>query len=167
MRKKSSLLIIFLLYIGTCSIFAQEYRNLWYNFGLGTGTIFKFQRSAFIGKLTYQKGHTTYSLRGLRLFRLFSEARYDKAWDIGFLYGRTLTHPSSRIQISGGIGIALTGVKVEYDDVDTIGIPIDGQISYRFSSSFGVGLYGYWNINGHQNFYGAGLIFQIGKNLNN
>ena len=168
MRKKSGLLIIFLLYIGTCSIFAREYRNLWGNFGLGLGTIHKLERIAFIGKLTYQKDHTTYSLRGLRLHSLFGGgcSGYDTAWDIGFLYGRSFKPPSSRTQISGGIGIALTGVEVKTDDVETIGIPIDFQISHRFSSSFGGGLYVYLNINGHQSFYGAGLIFEIGKNLN-
>jgi len=167
MRKKAILFIVMVLVIGGGSLLAQEYRYAWMDFGLGGGTIHGWGRGAFFANVTYQDEQTTYSLRAVRLFRPFSEAMYDKAWDIGFLYGRTLTSPYSRIQVSGGAGIALTRVRVEYDDTDTIGIPIEGRISYRFSRSFGIGFYGFLNINARDSFYGFGYIFQIGKNLNN
>ncbi len=166
MRKKSILFIMIVLVIGTGSLPAQEYKYSWIDFGFGSGKIHIWRRSAFFFKATYQKGHATYSLRYTQLFRPFSEAKYDNASDLGVLYGRTLMPPRSRFQVSGGVGIALTGVKVKWEKVSTIGIPIEAQISYRFSRSFGIGFYGYMNINPRQNFNGVGLIFQIGKNLN-
>jgi len=166
MKKKSILFIVMVLVIGTGSLLAQEYRYAWIDFGFGGGMIHEWGRGAVFAELTLQEEQTTYSLRATRLFRPFSEARYDKAWDIGILYGRALTSPYSRIQVSGGIGIAWTVIRADYDDISTIGVPIEGRISYRFSRSFGVGFYGFFNMNPKENYSGLALNFRIGKNLN-
>lgn len=166
MRKKLILFIMIVLGIGTGSILAQEYRYAWIDFGFGSGRIHGWGRGAVFAELTLREEQTTYSLRATRLFRPFSEARYDKAWDIGVLYGRALTPTSSRMQVSGAIGVALTEVRAEYDDVKTIGVPIEAKVSYRFSRSFGIGFYGFLNLNLKESYGGLGLTFRIGKNLN-
>lgn len=165
--RRSILFVVMLLVIGTGSILAREYRYGWLDFGSGMGAIHGNQTLAHFRKLTYQDGRVTYTLRSTQLAMFFDERAYGDAWDIGLLYGRALTSPESRVQVSAGIGLALTGMHdEEWENKKTIGIPVDVQMWYRFSRSFGMGFYFYLNSNSIQSFTGVGFTLRIGKNLN-
>ena len=174
MKQKSRMyafLILSLLLLGALSMCTrnlysepQSQKGNWYNLGLGSGDIHGYKRFAFSASLTLRRGTTTYSFRCAALFRPFSEAMYDNAWDLGVLYGRVLTPPSSPLLISGGIGLSVGGVRVRHDDKTTIGVPIEVQLIFKpSSSSFGIGFYGFANINTQQTFYGATLCLSIGR----
>jgi len=167
MRKKVILFIVMLSIIGTGSILAGEYRYAWFDLGAGMGTINWNRTFSVQGRFAVQDGRTTYTLRGTQLGMMFEEKPYCNAWDIGLLYGRTLTPPDSRTQVSAGIGVALTGMyDEEWDKRKTIGIPVDLYIWYRFSRSLGIGYYFYLNGNSIKSFAGSGLTFRIGINMN-
>lgn len=141
----------------------QSRKGNWYNLGLGSGDIHGFKRIAFSVSLTHRRVATTYSFRFLAMMRPFSEAMYDNAWELGVLYGRILTPPSSPILVSGGIGLGVGGVRVKYDNVTIIGAPIEVQLLYKPNSPIGIGLYGFANINTQQIFYGVTFCLSFGR----
>jgi hypothetical protein len=166
----SSYLIFSLLLLFTLSMFSQDLysepqsiRGKWFNVGLGMGFIHGYSRAASSISGTLRKGNTTYSIHLAGLFRPLSGAEYDTAWDFGVLYGKALTPPNNLFLISGGIGLSLGRVTVDYDYVSTIGIPIEVQLLFKPFSSFGAGLYGFANINPQESYYGLTLCLTIGR----
>jgi hypothetical protein len=166
----SSFLIVLSLLLFTFSMFTQDLysepqsiEGKWFNVGLGMGYIHGYNRAASCISGTLRKGNTTYSIHFAGLFRPLSGAEYDTAWDLGVLYGKALTPPNSLFLISGGIGLSLGRVTVKYDYVSTIGIPVEAQLLFKPFSSFGIGLYGFANLNTQQSYYGVTLCFTIGR----
>lgn len=167
----STFLILSLLLLGALSMCTrdlysepQSQKGNWFNLGFGGGSIHGLNRIAFSANWTLRKVNTTYSIRYAALSSAFSETGHDYAWDLGVLYGRVITPPSSSILISGGIGLSVGGVLVKYDDnVTTIGVPIEVQLFLKPTPSFGIGFYGFVNINTQQTFYGVTLCLTIGR----
>jgi hypothetical protein len=81
-------------------------------------------------------------------------------WDIGFLYGRILKRRLGLVSISGGI--SLVGISDGVKTTHHFGFPLDTQLFFTPSASFGMGIYGYANINSANSFIGMLFCFQIG-----
>ena len=79
-------------------------------------------------------------------------------WDIAALYGRS--YKTALAMISGGVGVAYVGPSGQ---AGTVGLPLDTQIFWTPTEYFGVGVYGFGNINTKGSFGGALLGIQIGR----
>jgi len=79
-------------------------------------------------------------------------------WDVGALYGRSYKTQSA--MISGSAGLAYVGPS---GSAGTIGIPLESQIFWTPTQYFGIGVYGFGNLNTKNIFGGALIGLQIGR----
>jgi hypothetical protein len=82
-------------------------------------------------------------------------------WDVGALYGRS--YKSQYAMISAGGGVGYVGPS---STAGTVGIPLETQIFWTPTRYFGVGVYGFGNLNTKQSFAGALLGIQLGRVTN-
>lgn len=162
MNKRIIVCIIFLLVAGSSSLSAEEYKQnyFWTNLGFGSTNVpgEHLHLIAMNLELTKQLGYNYISLRGIFFGRAFSEGGFDKGTEIGLLYGREFirqSNTSSSFYFSAAIGVSVTRMRVDYDMVNTIGLPIEAKAVFRVSKKTGIGLYHYWNINAQQTYYGT------------
>ena len=145
---------------------------------------------SFGGSLCYQSGKNLLSFRYLRNveFQIFwPDLPIEKVWDVGVLCGRIgriakasygFASISSGMSIVGGVRrgryLGGTGEWVgtsyyfgtsyyEENDFITVGIPVEGQLFWTPLAFFGIGFYGFANLNPEKSFVGALLCVQIGK----
>jgi len=160
MREKICLFMIFVLLIGIGSIFAQDLKSqknksVWINIGFGLGGINKALSLAACLNLTYQSGKNTFTFRRAGCGGIDSEG----IGDYSILYGR-INHGRLTI-ISYGIGLGYVYSNEFAGEIKTIGIPLEVQLFFRPFGSFGVGIYGFGNINFKKIYFGACLCLQL------
>lgn len=84
-----------------------------------------------------------------------------QSWDVGALYGRS--YKTQYAMISGSAGVAYVGPS---STAGTVGLPLESQIFWTPTRYFGIGVYGFGNINSKQSFAGALLGLQLGRVTN-
>ncbi len=140
-----------------------EGNRYWVNTGLGVGT----NGMALIAGTHYQFGPNLLSFRGC----VTTEVLGDEFWDIGLLYGWASSEYDYHISFSSGIAV-MGGSRSEgglFSDTPRevisaqFGVPLEGQLFWRPSGNFGLGLYGFANLNTEQSFGGLALSVQLGK----
>jgi hypothetical protein len=132
----------------------------WIGGGLGAGS------RDFAGhfNVAYQTGANLFSFRTAGTAGLFSRGFSDWA----LLYGRATRAPG-RYQASVALGVAVAdgceggGLGRCPNEPSVIGFPLETQLFWRPSKGFGVGLYGFADINQLQSFAGVTLGIQLGR----
>ena len=136
----------------------------WGYLGLGVGSL-GFEAGGFstgVG-FCYQIGKNIFSLRELYIGQIPSEDYpFRGIGDIGFLYGRIAKASYGFASISAGISL-VSGVRRNYYGFFTVGIPVEAQLFWTPLAFFGIGLYGFANLNIEKSFVGALLCIQLGK----
>ncbi|MGE5340409.1 MAG: hypothetical protein ACM3SY_02900 [Candidatus Omnitrophota bacterium] len=160
------LFLIVILILTACPLFSQSEDYYWYTFAIGNGKIEQFGRIAGLVEMTHQVDRNHYSIRYLISSKPFNKTEFELAWDFGFLYSWSFTPVYSKINVIGGIGVALTSVSVPNQKFIGPSIPLEVQIMFRPFRPFCIGVSGYANINGSRNFYGICAGFRMGKDLN-
>ena len=158
-----------LITLCSCSILlAQESKEeeptpfgMWVDGGLGFGTPNAVALN--VGLIT-QINRVVVSFRGTTVVQIFGGFFSDTRMTFGWVF------KADKLFLSCGTGIALTNgahknglFSKEIDIPSTIGLPIDMRVSLRLTSFFGLGLYGFANINSEQFFSGVTLNVEIGK----
>ncbi|HEY3011183.1 MAG TPA: hypothetical protein VGJ36_00455 [Gemmatimonadales bacterium] len=134
----------------------------WMGLGVGAGSEdFAAQLNA-----SYQFGANIVSLRAAATAGLFD----DGFNDVALLYGRGTRSPASRFHAGAALGISVAdgcrggGVFSSCRDMPAVlGLPIELQAFWRPSRFFGLGLYGFGNLNHSQSFAGLTLALQLGR----
>lgn len=85
------------------------------------------------------------------------DGRGTQNWDVGALYGRS--YKTGIAMISGSAGVAYVGGSSD----PTVGIPLESQIFWTPTRYFGIGIYGFGNLNTKNSFGGALLGLQFGR----
>jgi len=102
----------------------------------------------------------------------------ETVWDVGVLYGRIAKASYGFASVSAGISL-VGGVRrgrylsssggwfgtryFEEKNFITVGIPVEAQLFWTPLAFFGIGLYGFANLNIEKSFVGALLCIQFGK----
>lgn len=125
-----------------------------------------FLLHAGIASTSYQfSGPNLLSLRGIVTGEIFG----DEFWDVGLLYGRATTAQRYHASISAGVAVfggrrSLGGFFSGSEKITRqVGIPIEGQLSWRPSGFIGLGLSGFANINEVRSVVGVAISLQLGK----
>jgi len=166
--------ILALMSIFNTDLYAQDSNNAapkmdnWLNAGFG------FSNSGLSSGLSYSfaSENHLYTIRGVHNeeFTISKTATSNSVWDIGLLYGLQHKNPQDLISIS--VGIALVGGVKRVDQTLvtdtgekflTVGLPIETQMFWRLHKVFGIGLYGFANLNSQKSFAGGMLSLQIGN----
>ncbi len=118
------------------------------------------------GSFSYQTGSSLFSIRGVvneefRLDLWGYSGPPEKVWDIGVLYGRVAKASWGLASISGGVGIVGASDDQGVSSYHP-GIPLESQLFWTPSSTLGIGIYGFANLNLEKSFVGALLCVQIG-----
>jgi hypothetical protein len=90
---------------------------------------------------------------------LVSSSIFDNASDVGLLVG-VATPPARRWHagLAAGVGAAQAP-----DGTHGVGLPLEAQVSWRFSKIVGLGLYGFGDLNGAADFGGVTLALHVGR----
>jgi hypothetical protein len=152
---RSLLLVGFL--ISNLAVFGQmpktnQARNLFWV--VGGGGISSLGGSVGVGASHQFKSHII-SGRFVRNYDFDDHGTQN--WDVGALYGRS--YKTGFAMISGSAGIAYVGGNAN----PTVGIPLESQIFWTPTRYFGIGVYGFGNINTKNSFGGALLGLQFGR----
>jgi hypothetical protein len=128
-------------------------RNLFW--GFGGGGFSSEGGSAGFG-LSTQFGSHIISGRFVRNYDF--DGGGTQSWDAGALYGRS--YKTQHAMISGSAGVGYVGPSSK---VGKVGIPLESQIFWTPTHYFGIGIYGFGNLNTKQSFGGALLGIQLGR----
>ena len=162
-RGRGALLVAFLLG-SESTVLAQDTLSgrdtYWVGAGVGAGS------EDFAGHLniSYQSGANLFSLRTAGTAGIFS----DGFGDVALLYGRATRAPE-RYQAAVAVGLAVAdgcdggGLGGCRERPSVIGFPLEAQAFWRPSKIFGVGLYGFADINHLHSFAGVTLGIQLGR----
>jgi hypothetical protein len=128
----------------------KKYPKFWLNFGVGL--------LALNINFTFQIGKKLFSLRYAAMGAIDDYS----VSDISVMVGYPLENRS--VLFSGGVGIGLiSGTFSQGGDTKTIfNIPTEVQFFFRFSRSFGIGLYTFINFNREKTLGNICLCIQIG-----
>ena len=126
-------------------------RKTWVNLGVGL--------FALNANVSFQYGKKIISVRYSKMGAIDDF----EASDIGVLIGHTLCDGS--VLFSGGIGLGLISGSFSQASYEKslLGIPVETQLFFRLSESFGIGLYGFLNINSEKTLGNVCLSVQFGK----
>ncbi len=150
----------------------SEEHHYWVNLGSGLGWVDGGLGEDWGGisggaSFSYQAGPSIFSIRWVAIAELKldlwgNSGPAEGVWDVGVLYGRIAKTSWGLVSISGGL--SLVGVS-DNQGVSTYhpGIPVESQLFWTPSSTFGIGIYGYANLNTEKSFLGALLCLQIGR----
>jgi hypothetical protein len=137
----------------------------WITGGLGVGS----EDYAGTAGISYQHGAHLFSLRVAGTAGLFD----DGFGDVALLYGRARRRAGSRYRLGAAAGIsAADGCATEgsgsffgscQDRPTVIGFPLEAHVTWLPAKSFGIGLYGFGDINRTRSFAGVTLSIQLGK----
>jgi len=146
----------------------------WVNGGLGASS---FGVSPGVS-VSYQSRKSLVSVRYVynEEFQILGPSPSETVWDVGVLYGRSAKVSYGLASISGGIGV-VGGVRrgkylgssgwfsSNYEKLTflTVGIPVESQLFWTPLSFFGIGIYGFANLNTEKSFIGGLFCIQIGK----
>ncbi|MGH7671686.1 MAG: hypothetical protein ACREMC_02215 [Gemmatimonadales bacterium] len=86
--------------------------------------------------------------------------------DFGLLFGRASAPGSIHASAAAGVGIARLQRAAGSGNESTsehFGVPLEAQLFWRPTRVFGVGLYGYGNLNNEQSFWGLSVSVQLGR----
>ena len=86
--------------------------------------------------------------------------------DWGVLYGRASTHGHLHRSLAVGIGTArVYRAAASGDPTSTthFGVPLEGQLFLRVGGVFGLGLYGYGNVNSDKTYWGLSAAIELGR----
>lgn len=154
----------------TCDSSAQFY---WFNAGGGASSVQGGLGESSFGvspgvSFSYQLGNNLFSVRHVYnvefQIHVFGESSTPEAvWDVGALYGRIAKASYGFASISGGISIVGEVRPYKERTFLTAGIPFETQLFWTPLPSFGIGIYGFANLNREKSFVGALLCIQIGK----
>lgn len=155
----------------------ESLTRFWIGAGVGLGELIEGEDDpndegggALAGALygSYQFGPNLLSARTAFSGELFG----DNFADYGILYGRATTGRLGHASVSAGVAV----VSGSYSDdrlildpdgdeperVLTVGLPVEVQLMWRPLPFFGLGLYGFANLNPEASFVGATLSAQLG-----
>jgi hypothetical protein len=136
--------------------------GVWLTVGLGAGWV---HETAFAGaaSLSYRSGASVLVWRATAVAELFG----DSMWDTGLLYGRATRTRVSEAWAAVGVGLAdgtrsssLFGQEHQLSSV--VGIPLEAHVTWTPASWFGLGLYGFADVNHAQSFAGVALGVELG-----
>ena len=145
----------------------------WVNGGLGASSVSGGLGESSFGvspgvSFSYQLGNNLYSVRHvynvefqINVFGVSSPL--EAVWDVGILYGRISKASSGFAAISGGVSIVGAVRHHEERTIITAGFPVEGQLFWTPLDFFGIGIYGFANLNKEKSFIGALFCIQIGK----
>ncbi len=157
-RLKLKLLLFFAFFASIGNIQAQKVTtnkapNLYWVFG-GGGI------STLGGSLGFGASHQfrSHIITGRFVRNYDFDGGGTENWDVGALYGRS--YKTQYAMISGSAGVAYVGPS---EQAGTIGLPLETQIFWTPTQYFGIGIYGFGNINSKGSFGGALLGLQIGR----
>ena len=163
----STALGLCVLLVGTAPLAAQsrtpERRTgVWLTVGLGPGWV---HETAFAGvaSLSYRSGASVVAWRTSGVAELFG----DGMWDTGLLYGRGTRTRVYQAWAAAGVGLAdgtrSSGLFGQQHDLSSVvGIPLEAHLTWTPASWFGVGLYGFADVNHSQSFAGVALGLELG-----
>jgi hypothetical protein len=146
----------------------------WITLGLGGSSVFDNSASSVLA-ISAQKRHQLLSLRLVHNSEFLSFSSPDeRVWDVGLLYGGIARGRYGFMSLSGGISMVGGVRRGEFvkstgflssehkkDRFFTVGLPIEAQLFWTPSQNFGIGLYGFSNINKEETFTGVALAVQI------
>lgn len=137
----------------------------WITGGLGVGS----EDFAGTAGISYQHGAHLFSLRVAATAGLFD----DGFGDVAMLYGRTTRATGSKYRLGAAAGIsAADGCVTEgpgslfsscQDRPTVIGFPLEAHVTWLPAEAFGIGLYGFADVNRIRSFAGVTLSIQLGK----
>ena len=156
------------------SFFIEKDGHYWVTLGIGAGSI----GIAVGGGFSYQMERKIFSIRyvyqdNFEEFILGSSP--SRVADVAILYGLNASKEDARgvlglASISAGVGLVTsTSQKLlsqnRYKDIknSTIGLAIESQLIWAPVRAWGLGLYGFANINSERSFVGVLLSLPIGK----
>ncbi len=136
--------------------------GVWLTVGLGAGWI---HETAFAGaaSLSYRSGASVLVWRVTGVAELFG----DGMWDTGLLYGRATRTRAFETWAAVGVGLA-DGTRSPsffgqtYQLSSVVGIPLEAHLTWTPASWFGLGLYGFADVNHSQSFAGVALGIDLG-----
>lgn len=140
---------------------------------VGAGKAFFGTRNALGAhvSVTYQFGASAVSVRSSGTYdfieTLFaSPGEIVGASDWGVLYGRSTPRGRLRGSLAAGIGMARVyrgGFSAAATTTTHFGVPLETQLFFRVSGVWGLGLYGYGNLNSDQSFWGLSAAVELGR----
>ncbi len=150
----------------------DQFRRSWLTGGVfflgGEKPFFSSYSEAADISIHYQLNANLFSIRALWTGNLcFTCEETTEFWDLGVLYGRSTVSEYFHASIAGGPGL-IGGHHVDdfgqrKDMATTVGAALQAQLFLHVLPSFGIGLYGFANINTETQLYGATLNLQFGK----
>jgi hypothetical protein len=155
-RKTLPFLLMFFLFFSAAhgqAVETNKARNLWWVVGGGG---FSTQGGSLGFGLSHQFRPHIFTGRFVRNYD--SDGGGTQAWDVGVLYGRS--YKTQQAMISASAGVGYVGPSPEFG---TIGIPLESQIFWTPTRYFGIGVYGFGNLNTKESFGGALLSLQFGR----
>jgi hypothetical protein len=137
----------------------------WITGGLGVGS----EDFAGTAGISYQRGAHLFSLRVAGTAGLFE----DGFGDVALLYGRASRVADTRYRLGAAAGVSAADGCVEegsgslfggcQDRQTVIGFPLEAQLTWLPAEFFGIGLYGFADLNRTRSFAGLTLSVQLGK----
>ena len=127
------------------------------SFGVSPGVSFSYQ----LGNNLYSVRHVYNVEFQINVFGVSSPL--EAVWDVGILYGRISKASYGFASISGGVSIVGAVRPYEERTIITAGFPVECQLFWTPLDFFGIGIYGFANLNKEKSFIGALLCIQIGK----
>jgi hypothetical protein len=137
----------------------------WITGGLGVGS----EDYAGTAGISYQRGAHLFSLRVAGTAGPFD----DGFGDVALLYGRASRAADSRYRLGAAAGVsAADGCVTEgsgsvfgscQDRPTVIGFPLEAHVTWLPAAFFGIGLYGFADLNRTRSFAGVTLSIQLGK----
>lgn len=138
--------------------------RVWYAAGVGAAS----GGTGLAAHWTLVTGRHAFSLRSALSFSLLGELvgaiigrDGGSAYDFGLLYGRPLVDTQQTF-VSVGAGVGLVQ-RMRDEGPAALGLPLEVQATARLTSWFGIGVYGFGNVNRMRSFGGVALALQVGQ----
>lgn len=131
----------------------------WFSMGIGAGFLERKNRQAISGglALSHQWGEHLFSIRFVHnTIPHFGFGDDDAILDLAVLYGRSTRADFGFASV--GAGIAFVG-----GESSSVGFPVQAQLLWTPSSSFGIGLHAFANLNRVRTFAGILLAINFGS----
>ena len=179
-RAVGILAVIVFLYT-SINLLAQEksvQTKAWFSAGVGLGSFNSISGNfgTSLGlNLNYLRSGRSYKVRYVSVkdfnIDLYGSSRPpESVWDIGALYGFERPRSKGSVIFSGGVSY-VGGMKYipgDYDNyernnISTIGLPLEAQFIWSFSSGLGLSTTLFGNINSEKSFGGVTLNLIFGK----
>lgn len=147
-------------------------KSSWFNMGVGSGS---FNGPSLGASYSQQSGRRILSWRFMYTGGSDIFGSPETAFDLGMLYGFVAKNRYAMASLSGGLSFVHMGLyedvyygyyrnkrKREKKEYITVGLPIEHQLFITPSSSFGLGICLFANVNNKRSFTGALFCVQFG-----